>query len=314
MSDLLARWGTILAAAILLLALASAAPGFLSPFNLLNVLRQGSFLLVLTIGFTLALMAGELDLSFAAVASLAAVVCGGLVLADAPWPLAVLAALGVGAAVGALNGALVTGLAIPSLIATLATGTAAGGVAFMLTGGVAYTGAMPPDFLALARGSLAGVPALVAWSLGLLLLAQFVVKSTRAGAHLVMTGEAENAARLAGIRTFRVRFAALVASGACAGLAGVLLTAALASAGPTAAADFLMRGIAAALLGMTCVEPGKPNLPGAFAGVAIIGLLGNALVLAGAPYYTQDILLGAVIVAAVAASARRLPRAAFAVK
>jgi ribose transport system permease protein len=75
-----------------------------------------------------------------------------------------------------------------------------------------------------------------------------------------------------------------------------------------------MRGIAAALLGMTCVEPGKPNLPGAFAGVAIIGLLGNALVLAGAPYYTQDILLGVVIVAAVAASARRLPKAAFAVK
>jgi ribose transport system permease protein len=105
----------------------------------------------------------------------------------------------------------------------------------------------------------------------------------------------------------------LMLSGFLAGIAAVLLTASLSSAGPNGAADFLMKGIAAVLLGMTMFDPGKPNVPGTVVGSLVIGILGNGLVLLGAPYYVQDITLGLIILGSVAISASALTKAAFSV-
>ena len=134
-AGLLATYGTALAAAILFLIFAVAAPNFLNPTNLLNVLKQISFLAILGLGFGLALITGELDLSFANVCSFAAVVVGGLIHHGYSPAVAVAAGLAVGAAAGTLNGLLVTRLKIPSLIATLATASVATGLAFAITGG-----------------------------------------------------------------------------------------------------------------------------------------------------------------------------------
>src|SRR5262245_25015815 len=140
----LATYGTALAAAILFGVFAVAAPNFLNPTNLLNVLKQVSFLAILGLGFALAFITGELDLSFANVCSFAVVVVGGLIHHGYPPALAVGSGLAVGAAAGALNGVLVTRLKIPSLIATLATASVANGVAFAITGGVAFVGRWSP--------------------------------------------------------------------------------------------------------------------------------------------------------------------------
>jgi ribose transport system permease protein len=105
----------------------------------------------------------------------------------------------------------------------------------------------------------------------------------------------------------------LTLSGLLAGLAAVLLTANLSSAAPNMAGDYLLQAIAAVLLGMTMFEPGHANVPGAVVGAVILALLNNGLVLIGAPYFMQDILLGVTIVASVALSASVLKRAAFAV-
>jgi len=91
----------------------------------------------------------------------------------------------------------------------------------------------------------------------------------------------------------------------------VLLTASLSSAAPNMAGDFLLSAMAAVMLGMTMFEPGHPNIPGTLVGALSIGMLSNGLVLLGAPYYVQDICLGLVIIASVAASASVLTRAAF---
>ena len=101
--------------------------------------------------------------------------------------------------------------------------------------------------------------------------------------------------------------------GVVAALAAVLLTATLNSAAPNMAADYLLRGIAAVLLGMTMFEPGRCNVAGTLVGAATIGMLGNGLVLMGAEYYVQDIMLGVIIVASVALSASTLKKAAFSV-
>ena len=100
-------------------------------------------------------------------------------------------------------------------------------------------------------------------------------------------------------------------AGGCAGLAGVLLVASLSSAAPNMAGDLFLYAIAAVLLGMTMFEPGRPNVPGTLFSVLVLKALGNALVLAGAQYWVQDVVLGAVIIGSVAASAGLLRQAAF---
>jgi ribose transport system permease protein len=311
MKHVLATYGTALAALALFIFFCVAADNFVNPTNLLNVGKQVSFLAILAIGFSIAFTAAELDLSFAAVCSLCAVVAGGLVFHKVAPLLAVGAALGVGLAAGLLNGVLVTRLRIPSLIATLAMASVATGTAFGITGGVAFVGRWDPAFLALGRGSVLGIPALILWTAAVALLALFVLKQTRLGMHLVFTGEAEEAARLAGVKVRAMKVAALAFAGLCAGLVGTLLAATLNSAAPDMAKDYLLTSIAAVLLGMTMFEPGRCNVPGTLVGAATIGMLGNGLVLMGAPYFVQDIVLGFIIVASVAVSASALKKAAF---
>jgi ribose transport system permease protein len=307
----LERWGTCLALVALVALFALLAPNFAAPGNVINILRQVSFLAFLAVGFTLALVVAELDLSFANVASLAATCAGALLYGG--WPLAAGAAcaLAIGLGFGLANGLAVTRLRIPSLIATLATGTIANGAAFLITGGVAYVGRLPDPVLALGRATLAGVPVLVLWMAGVAAAAQFAIAGTRLGAHMTATGEAEDAARLAGIDVARMKIVGLALSGACAGLTALLLVAALSTAAPTIAHDFLMKAIAAVLIGMTTISPGRPNVPGTLVGVLMIGVLTNGLVLLGAAYYVQDIAIGAVILLSVGLAASRLKRAAF---
>jgi ribose transport system permease protein len=311
--DVIERYGTGLAGLLLFAVFAATAPRFLDPTNLLNVLKHASVLALFALGVTLALVTAELDLSFANVASLAAVVTGYLVHKGHPVPLAVVSGLAVGTLAGFFNGLLVTRLKIPSLIATLGTAAIANGFAFWATQGVAFVGRWPAEFTALARGSVLGIPAPVLWAGAAALIALFMLKQTRLGLHMTAAGDADEAARLAGIATARMKLIGMTLSGVCAGVGAVLLTANLSSAAPNMAGDYLLQAIAAVLLGMTMFEPGHANVPGTLAGATILALLNNGLVMVGAPYFMQDILLGLTIVASVALSASVLKRAAFAV-
>ena len=311
MKPFVARYGTALAAAVLFAAFAVAADNFLSLANLIGIVRQITPIAILGVGFALALTGAELDLSFANVATLAAIVAGLVVQRGSPPLLAVAAGLGVGAGFGVVNGLVVTRLKVPSLIATLATASIANGVAFALTDGVSVVGRWPRGFTDLGRGTVFGLPVLVWWTAATAALALFFVKQTRAGFRLVCTGEAEEAASRAGIDVRHCKRLGLALSGLCAGLAAVLLAASLSSAAPGMASDFLLTAIAAVMLGMTMIEPGHPNIAGTLVGALTIGMLSNGLVLLGAPYYVQDICLGFIIIASVSLSASVLTRAAF---
>ncbi|MGO4403772.1 ABC transporter permease [Bosea sp. RAF48] len=309
--ELIGHYGTAIAGLALILFFLIFAPNFASATNIVNVLKDTSFLAILALGFALAFTVAELDLSVAEMASLAAVVCGWLVQLQYPPAVAVAAALGVGVVLGSLNGYGVTVLRIPSLIMTLGTAAIAKGLAFMITQGVAFVGRWPVGFTGLARGYNFGIPNLVLWMAGATLFAWGLVKWTRTGAHMVATGEADEAARLAGIATARMKRIGLLLAGVFASIMAVLLAANLSSAAPNMAGDYLLYAIAAVLLGMTMFDPGKPNVPGTVFAALVLKVLGNGLVLLGAPYYIQDIVLGAIIIGSVAFSASAMKKAAF---
>ena len=306
-----ARFGTAAAAALVFLSFAITADHFAEIDNLLAIAKQVSPIAILGLGFSLALTGAELDLSFASVASLAAIASGLTIRAGAAPVVAALAGLGTGLGSGLLNGAVVTRLKVPSLIATLAMGAIANGCAFWLTDGISVVGRWPIGFTSLGRGTVEGIPNMVLWAAAAALATAMFLKQTRVGLHLVATGEAEDAAGLAGIATSRLKVLGLTLSGLAAGLAAVLLSASLSSASPGMASDYLLTAIAAVTLGMTMFEPGRPNVAGTLVGALTIGMLSNGLVLLGAPYYVQDICLGVIIIASVALSASVLTRAAF---
>ncbi|CAN7643495.1 ABC transporter permease [Bosea sp. LjRoot237] len=311
MREIIGRYGTALAGLALIIFFVAFAPNFATTMNVVNVLKDTSFLAILALGFALAFTVAELDLSIAEMASLSAVVCGWLVQLQYPPLVAVAAALAVGALLGGLNGYGVTVLRIPSLIMTLGTAAIAKGFAFMITQGVAFVGRWPVGFTGLARGYTFGIPNLVLWLTGVTLFAWGLVKWTRTGAHMVATGEADEAARLSGIATARMKRIGLLLSGIFAAITAVLLAANLSSAAPNMAGDYLLYAIAAVLLGMTMFEPGKPNVPGTVFAALVLKVLGNGLVLLGAPYYVQDIVLGVIIIGSVAFSASVMKKAAF---
>lgn len=305
------RFGTALAGLGLILVFAAFAPGFASVANLVNVLNDTAFLAILAIGFTLSFTVAEIDLSIAEVASLAAVVCGGLIQLGYPAFAAAGAALAVGGLLGLVNGWGVTVWRVPSLIMTLGTASIAKGLAYKVTQGVAFVGSWPASFTGLARGTAFGVPNLLVWLATVTLFSHGLVHWTRLGAHMSATGEADEAARLAGIATAGMKRIGMALSGTLAGLMAMLLAANLSSAAPSMAGDYLLQAIASALLGMTMFEPGKPNIGGTVFAAFVLKALGNGLVLLGAAYYVQDILLGAVIVGSVAFSAGAMKKAAF---
>jgi ribose transport system permease protein len=310
-TELIQRYGTAIAGAALALFFLLFAPNFASPANLLNVLKDTSFLAILSLGFALAFTTGELDLSIADIASLAAVIAGWLIYKNYDPVVAVSAAIGVGALLGGFNGFVVTVLRVPSLIATLGTAAIARGLAFMITQGVAFVGRWPVGFTGLARGNTFGISNLVLWLVAVVALAYILLAWTRTGAHMIATGEADEAARLAGIATRRMKRLGLLLSGLLAGVTAVLLSANLSSAAPNMAGDYFLYAIAAVLLGMTMFEPGRPNVAGTVFAALVLKVLGNGLILLGASYYVQDMALGAIIIGSVAFSASALKKAAF---
>lgn len=308
--SVVSRFGTILALLALTALFLGTIPGFAGVQNIMNIFYQIALLAVISEGFTMCLVVSELDLSFPGVASLSGALVAGLIFGGMHPVPAVLACLGVGIAFGAGAGVLVTKVGIPSLITTLATGIIAGGMVYMYTKGVSFYGQMPEGFLALGRGFVGPVPALVAIMLLVVAAAQIFVSCTRAGKYMQATGANPVASRLAGINTDFYKILALTLSGLGAALTGILLTAKLGSANPEGAAGFMMDAFAAALLGMTVLSIGRANPFGTFIGALMIGVINNGMTLAGAPYYQQDITKGVIIIVSVAMTSLQSKRLA----
>ncbi len=294
------RYGTIAALLVLFIVFALASDQFLSGRNLLNILRQTSVLMIIASGITLAVAAGEFDLSLGQVASMAMIISTGLLIRQEQGTLVgIAAALGLGVVFGLINGLLVTKARIPSLICTIATGAIAVGVNYAYGKGDSIYGRAPESFIFIGQGFVGPIPFSVILGVVVLALMYFLLNHTRLGRYIVATGGNPVAARLSGVKVSTYRMVGLLASAVCSALGGITLASYLGAAQPTGADAYTMNSLAVVFLGMTTIKPGQANMLGTLVGVIFMGILNNGLNLVGAPFYLQNIIRGVVLIAAV---------------
>lgn len=301
----LSQYATIGALLLVVVIFSIVADRFLDTTNLLNVVRQVSTLAIVAFGLTIAMAAGDFDLSVGSVAGLAGVVVTGLLTSGSSLLVALLAGLAVGVLFGFLNGIVTTKIGIPSIIVTLGTSSIALGIIFMYTEGRAVYGGLPNAFTVLGRGSVLGIPTPIIIMLLIGVAVYILLNNTTAGRYIYAVGGNAVAAKLSGINTLKYRTMGLIFSASGAAIAGIVLAARLGSGQPTAGASFLLDGLAAVFLGMTTIKVGQPNVIGTLVGVMLIGVINNGLNLLGLPFYVQDIAKGAIMVGAVAFAARK---------
>jgi ribose transport system permease protein len=292
-------------------------PDFLKADNLLNIANQISVIAILSVGMTLVILTGGIDLSVGSLLALAAVVSswlvrevfGGIDAGSTGMFLAGLAAVLVCGAVGACNGLMVTRFSIPPFIATLAVMLVASGLAFLIAEGQSIY-QLPESFIWLGRGtSLFGLPNAVLLTTGLFLLAHLLLAHTCLGRHLYAVGGNREAALVSGVPVDRMLRFAYLASGLLAGLGGVVMASQLKSGSPTYGGMYELYVIAAVVVGGASLSGGRGTMAGTLIGALIIAVIQNGMNLINVESYTQKVVLGLVILGAVLADRRGVFRA-----
>jgi len=304
----LRRYGTLIGFALILVFFAARLPDtFLTARNWLNISQQVSMLMVVAAGMTIVMVMGDFDLSVGSTASLAGIVAALLFTFGYPVWAAIGIALLVGLLGGLFNGLLVSFVGILPFVATLATLTMFSGVAFVVSGGKTTSGrAIPEEFGNFARDGIAlgpvTVPNLTIVAVLVVGLVWVLLEQTTFGRRLYAIGGNIEAAHLSGVPVRRLKLIAFALTGLSAAGAGLLYASRVASANPTQGSGLMLNAIAATFLGMTMSEQGEPRVLATVVGVLILGVLDNGLTQMSVDSYVRQVLVGAIIVLAVAAS------------
>lgn len=283
----------------IIIVMSFVTPYFLSASNFRAVAVGMTPTAIIVIGMAILLASGGFDLSVGSVMALSSTVVAMLLLAGVPIPVAVVLGMCLGAVAGLVNGILITMIGINPLVATLGTMSIARGIALVLTEGFSVS-SLPASFGYIGKASLLGIPLLVLLTLSLIILFDLAVRHTRFFRQIYFIGANEKAAMLSGIAVNRVRIIAYILTGTLAALAGVLLASRLMSGTPTAGNALELQVLAAAVIGGASLRGGEGTILGAFLGVVFVALINNAMTMLAVSIYWQMIVIGAVLVCAVA--------------
>jgi ribose/xylose/arabinose/galactoside ABC-type transport system permease subunit len=291
----------LLLALIVICAYLTIATGglFLTTDNVTNVLRASSIELIAALGMTVAMVAGQVDLSVGSMLAVVGVASVTVYNATGSVLVTVLAGLAVGAIVGLVNGLLVTRLGINAIITTLGMMAVLRGIGYLTTNARAVQ--TDGDTLRqIGVGYLGPVPIPVVIALGVVLLTYFLLSRTVLGRYLYAVGGNPEAARSAGLPVNRIYIIAFVVVALAAALAGLVTVGRLDSFQPTIGIGFELSVIAAVILGGTRLSGGEGTVSGTVLGVLILGVLNNGLVLLDVNTFWQEVVRGTVIILAVA--------------
>lgn len=282
----------------LCVALSLRAPGFNTQNNLMNVMRSISMQALIAFGMTLVIIIGEIDLSVGAAVAFAGCLLAWLTQRSMPIPLGIVVTAASGASIGAFTGVMRTRFGVPTFITTLALFTGLKGAALMLTGGFPIT-PFPEKFEFLGGGYLLGIPFPTIVLFAAFVILACVMKATRFGRYVYAVGGNRQAARLAGVPVAKVRIAVLALTGMLAALSGVMLAARIMSGTPTVAVGWELDIIASVIIGGTSLRGGEGTVWGTLVGIVFIGVIINGMTLMDIPIYTQYVVRGMLIFAAV---------------
>lgn len=288
----------LLAAFLICAALTILTNSFFSLGNILNVLRQASLLFFIASGLTLVVLTGGLDLSIGANVAISACIAGTVIHQTGSPTLGVLTGIGVGGAVGMLNGVMVTALRIPSFIATYGMLWVLHGITYWYMGGETMHG-FPAGFRQIGSGYFLGLPIPVYLLLVFLAIGTIFAQRTTWGQEIYAIGANPVAARLSGIPVARRLLLVYTVSGAMAGLASIIFLARLNSAEADIGESLTLPAIAAVLIGGTSLFGGLGTVFGTFVGALILTLVLNGMNLLSVNASWQPLVTGVIVILAV---------------
>jgi ribose transport system permease protein len=288
----------------ILFAIFLGGDGFLSPNNMLNIVRQTATISIMAVAMTFVIASAEIDLSVGSIAGLASVVTA-MTTAQLGLVPGILAGLLAGAAIGAVNGGLVALLKIPSFLVTLGMLGLAAGLAQWITASAPQPITDRLYVMIFGGGDFGPIPGLLVWTVVAVAVGWIVMNRTRFGRKVLATGGNPTAAAYTGINTARIKFTVLLVSGIAAAIAGMLYAGRLESGRFQWGQGDELTVIAAVILGGTSLFGGRGAIIGTLFGSLFMGLINNGLILAGLDVAQQQVVRGAIIIAAVALSRKK---------
>ena len=299
-SEILAKGGIYIALILVLIIARFLSPSFYQPSNLFNVLRQASALGILSVGQTIVMIAGGIDLSVAATMQLATIAIAEISMAqDARVLPGIIAVLILSAIVGVMNGWLVTSRKVPPFVATLFVGVVVTGIRLVYTR-AAPSGGLPPLMRVIGRDSTGPLPNAALIFLGLAILADILLRRTTFGRRVYSVGGNPKAAWLSGVSVNRTRMITYVACSLLAGLGGLVLAGYVGYADQWIGRGYDLDSIAAVVIGGTSFAGGSGSMWGTVAGVILVTVLLNLVLLLNMNVQWQLVVKGVVIIVAVA--------------
>ncbi len=293
-------YGTLLALAVITLVFSILRPSsFFTVRNMINISRQISLMVIISIGATLVMSINEFDLSIGSMASLGGVMCALMAVAGLPLPLCFLLPVLISLAVGWVNGWIIARFRVLSFITTLGMSTVLSGVIYWLTGGATVFQNIPQGFSWLGTCKIGDIPLLSVLMVIFVILFSFIMRHTVLGRRLYAIGGNEETSKIAGINVGLYKNIAFALSAVLSCITGMLIASRVGSANTTAGDGYFLNSYAAVFIGCTVSRKGIPNVLGTLVGCAILGILSNGLTMLQMPTYMQDIITGAIIILAV---------------
>jgi rhamnose transport system permease protein len=287
----------LLAYIALLIAVAVVAPSFFQAANWRDLAVANAPVLLVAVGMTLVILAGQIDISVGSQFAVCGIVAGWLAKSGVPMPLLVLLVPLIGALLGAVNGALIAQFRMPAIVVTLATLVVWRDALRWATEG-AWVQDLPPNFQWFGLGQPTGQWLIVAVAIAILLGFRWALANLGGGRAVYAVGSDAEAARLAGIRPPRVWFSVFTLMGALTGLAALLNAIRFNSVPSNTGLGLEMKAIAAVVVGGVAISGGRGTLIGTLIGTALLGTIGTALTFAGINPFWEKAIQGAIILAA----------------
>lgn len=302
--ELLVEYKSLVGLLGLVIVVALLSPSFLTVNNILNVLRQTSINAIIAAGMTFVILTGGIDLSVGSILGFSGAVAAYTLASGQSIVIAVALALVVGTGIGFINGVVISKGKLQPFIATLASMTILRGATLVFTDGKPITIGSEGAALTFGKiggGSILGIPTPALIMIAVFIVCYYILNQTKVGRYTYALGGNEEATKLSGLDTDKIKIFAYTVSGILAAVAGVIITSRLFSAQPNAGNGYELDAIAAVVLGGTSLSGGKGKITGTIIGALIIGILSNALNLLDVSSYFQMIAKGIVILIAVLA-------------